>query len=338
MKNKEVFGLTAHQNTLLFSVQYLITLEDIKHEKNTDRKSLKRGWLSTWEKKMNIFLEKTSTEDSIKIITSEHDLNILSNNVQKELRNLKTPLYLILLESVLFTPYYPLEKVSDDLGKKYGKLKIDGDTKKNFLTKIANKFNISKEYIDTFQTAYKDAQRSLTGFWKKILLGGLIGTALMALTAGLAAPYIAATFAATGLSGAAAISAGLAALGGGAIAAGGLGMAGGIAVIVGGGALLGVSAGSTVGAMMASSPDFTLSQAAKLEVVMKEIILGAQKDVRLAQEIINQQRQSIQNAESELDKLKMKINTDKKRMDNLEKSIKYLKKALEQNMEFIKAT
>lgn len=337
MQNTEIFGLTAQQNTLLFSFQYLITVEDIKNEKDTDRKKLKKDWLSSWEREMNTFLEKVSKEDSTKIITSEHDLNIFSNNVQKELKNLKTPLYLILLECVIFVPYYKLETVPNYLTEKYSKLKLHSDTPKSSLPKITNKLNISKVYIDTFQDAYKSAQRNLTGFWKKIFLGGLIGTALMALTAGFAAPFIATAFAGAGLSGAAAISAGLAALGGGAIAVGGLGMAGGIAVIVGGGALLGVTTGSTVGVMMAASPNFTLLQAAKLQVVMKEIILGAQKDVRFAQEIINQQRQSIQNAEKELDKLKMKVNADKKRMDNLEKSIMYLKKALEQNMEFIKA-
>jgi hypothetical protein len=337
MQTTEIFGLTAPQNTLLFSLQHLIVEEDINNEKDSEKKTLKRRWLFSWEEEMNTFLREGANDDSAKIITNTYDLNVLLESVQKDLKNLKTPLYLILLECVLFVPYYKLEKISDDLNKKYSKLKINDTVQKNTLTKIAKMLNISENYIEIFQSSYKDAQRNLTGFWKKVLLGGLIGTALIALTAGFAAPFIASAFAAGGLSGAAAMSAGLAALGGGAVAAGGFGIAGGIAVVVGGGAILGAVTGSTAGALMAASPDFTLSQSAKLEVVMKEIILGAQKDVRLAQEIINQQRQTIQNAEKELDNLKLKANADKKRIDNLEKSIMYLKKALEQNIELVKA-
>ena len=59
----------------------------------------------------------------------------------------------------------------------------------------------------------------------------LAGAVLIAITGGLAAPLIGGAIgAAMGLSGAAAVSAGLAFLGGGAIAAGGLGMAGGTVV------------------------------------------------------------------------------------------------------------
>ncbi|MDM3858143.1 MAG: hypothetical protein PT120_25445 [Aphanizomenon gracile PMC649.10] len=75
-------------------------------------------------------------------------------------------------------------------------------------------------------------------------------------------------------------------------------MAGGFAVIVGGGAILGAGAGVGVGALFAQSPDSALTQAAKLEVVMKEIVL-IQKDIRLAQEVIKEQRQAIRSLEDE---------------------------------------
>lgn len=87
------------------------------------------------------------------------------------------------------------------------------------------------------------------------------------------------------MSGAAAISAGLAALGGGAVAAGGFGMAGGIAVLVGGGSLLGATAGTAVGASIASlGSNAVLSEAAKLQVVLKEIVLAIQKDTSYFQQ------------------------------------------------------
>ncbi|MFM6137227.1 MAG: hypothetical protein ACKPCP_24280, partial [Sphaerospermopsis kisseleviana] len=136
------------------------------------------------------------------------------------------------------------------------------------------------------------------------------------------------------LSGAAAVSAVLAALGGGAIAAGGLGMAGGFAVLVGGGAILGAGAGVGVGALFAQSPDAALTQAAKLEVVMKEIVL-IQKDIRLAQEIIKEQRQAIRSLEDERDDLIVNKEQNKQKIENLEKAIEYLKNALKRNQDLL---
>ena len=122
---------------------------------------------------------------------------------------------------------------------------------------------------------------------------------MIAITAGFAAPAIATLFVTEGLAGAAAIASGLAALGGGSLAAGGLGMGAGIAVIVGGGTVLGGSIGAGTASILAISPDFAISQAAKLEVVMREILLVSKKDIRIAQEFIREQRQAINALEDE---------------------------------------
>jgi tetratricopeptide (TPR) repeat protein len=166
-----------------------------------------------------------------------------------------------------------------------------------------------------------------------LLFGALFGTVILAVAAAFFTPVIAGFLApilAPGLSGAAAVSAVLAALGGGAIAAGGFGMAGGFAVLVAGGAILGGGAGAGVGALFAQSPDTALTQAAKLEVVMKEIIF-IQKDIRLAQEIIKEQRQAIRSIEDKLDDLLRVPEKNQKQIENLKKAIDYLKKALERN-------
>lgn len=67
------------------------------------------------------------------------------------------------------------------------------------------------------------------------------------------------------------------------------------------------------------------------------IILGAQKDVRLAQEVISKQREAIQSLEYMLDQMKIKADDDKNKLKNLEQSIAYLKKALEQNIQYVNA-
>jgi septal ring factor EnvC (AmiA/AmiB activator) len=111
-------------------------------------------------------------------------------------------------------------------------------------------------------------------------------------------------------------------------------MAGGFAVIVGGGAILGAGAGVGVGALFAQSPDAALTQAAKLEVVMKEIVL-IQKDIRLAQEIIKEQRQAIRSLEDERDDLILNKEQNKQKIENLEKAIEYLKNALHRNQDLL---
>ncbi|MFZ5480464.1 MAG: DUF726 domain-containing protein [Myxococcota bacterium] len=85
----------------------------------------------------------------------------------------------------------------------------------------------------------------------KVAAGIIGGGALLALTGGLAAPAIGGAIGTyfMGLSGAAAVNAGLAALGGGALAAGGFGMAGGTAVVTG---LFGAAGAAIVGKKVAT--------------------------------------------------------------------------------------
>jgi hypothetical protein len=305
--------------------------DDIKKEKNSEIRNKKTLWSTHWLKKMNLFLSESSNIDDLFIISGTRTLNLTAKRVVAKVNNNKTSLFLILLETVLFTPYYPLD--NDDSNKK---LKIDKGTKKDSLHEVATILTIDSSYVEIFSSSYSEAQKRLTGFWTKVLVTGLIGTVVMALTAGFAAPFIASAFAGAGLSGAAAISAGLAALGGGAIAVGGLGMAGGIAVVVGGGAVLGGVGGGVAGALLSSSPDFALSQAAKLEVVMKEIILGGQKDILMAQHILNRQQEAIQSLEKDLQNFKLREDENKEKIKILSISISHLKKALEHNTEFIK--
>ena len=150
--------------------------------------------------------------------------------------------------------------------------------------------------------------------------------AIVAATAGvLAGPIAVALFGSqfVGLSGAALTAACLAMAGGGAIAIGGTGMIGGIAAIVGGGALLGMAGGgaaiSAVTLFVASTPQLALTQAAKLEVVLKEIVLNAQKDIKSAQQVLENYRNQIMNLNSELAKIRLDSEKNKKTISNIKK-------------------
>lgn len=104
-------------------------------------------------------------------------------------------------------------------------------------------------------------------------------------------------------------------------------MAGGVAVLVGGGALIGSGAGSSVAmALFKKAPVFTLSQAAKMEVVLKEIVLGIQNDVKMFQAILLKQQEQIARMRAELINMKNDNEKNKEDIKNLKKSIEILEK------------
>ena len=247
----------------------------------------------------------------------------------------KTWYYLIMLEVSLFQPYTQLGKSKED-DDKYKKLKFSNQT--SALEIIVKKNEImSVDYIERFRKTYNQTLTQLSGKRTKIALGAvstLAIAAIFAATAGaLAGPIAVAMFGGqfAGLGGAALTQACLALAGGGALAVGGSGVAGGTMIIVGGGALLGMASGGTAvgGAalLLRNAPDFTFTQAAKLEVVLKEIILNAQQDVVAAQKILENQRNQIAELYSELAKLKLDRAKDRKAINNMEKSIEYLERA-----------
>lgn len=324
-------GLTQEQTRILFSYQYQLTMEDIKCEADIQKRKLKNKWLDRWQESCESFLKNQSGKDislNCNLIT---DFSSLKNEVQKISTGMKviTPLYLILMETTFFTPYYPLK---GGKSKTFKDLKVS--SKKDIQMKLeefAKSLGIDKSIIEKYNSSLQKSLKGISGFWTKLLWGSLIGAIAIAVSGGFAAPAVGALFAGGELVGAAAALAGLAALGGGAVAAGGLGIAGGIAVVVGGGAILGAGAGAGIGTLLSASPDFAITQAAKLEVVMKEITLNVQKDIRFAQEMIKQQRNATRLLEDELLDLKKDQSKNKEKISNLQKSIKYIRSALERN-------
>ena len=350
------FGLTPEQTRIMFSYQYHLVQADIDNQSNNEvkntlkqeflrgfqgdmdnhsepvKKILKQEWLRNWENSTTLFLNsqiapETPHNSSLNLIT---DFECLKNSVKSHLISPGNQLtrYLILLEVTLFQPYYPLGESRDE-GFKDLKLEQEYTGK---LRDFARSLDIDPDCVLRFKSNYKEAIQGIKGGINPWLLGtvgavvlGVVGIFATPLVVGLLAPILA-----PGLSGAAAVSAVLAALGGGAIAAGGFGMAGGMAVIVAGGSILGASAGVGVGALFSQSPDTALIQAAKLEVVMREIVV-IQKDIRKAQEILKEQRLAIRSIEDQLDELLLNQQKNHKEIENLKRAIEYLKKALERN-------
>ncbi len=327
-----IFGLNDKQTQILFSLQRLITANDWGNERrrkiiyHKDYKQGKIDWLLKWDKHINSYMHSIGCNFSVCI-----DKNKLTSLVKEIDSESETNIwkYIILLECVIYTPYYPFGDNKEE-NKAYKNLSIDKNNKEETLDEICSILAIDHKYIKVFRKSYAKSKKSLSEFWKKIAISSVIG-AVIALTAILTFQYelVALIPATAGLSGAAAMSAGLAALGGGAIATGGAGIAGGMTVLIGGGSLLGAGAGAAVGLSVASlGSDVVMLEAAKMQVVLMEIVLAIQKDTKAFQDILFDITKQNNMFRAEIITLKAEGDTNKEKIKDLEKSISYLEKLI----------
>ena len=340
MKNlNSIFGLTLEQTQVLFSLQRLITNGDCAYSlankggifSNTSESTRKYNWMKEWDDFITIYLQKLCGKENIHPLYTEADIRELIFEIDSKCETTIWK-YLVLLECVLYVPYYPLGEDLDVYKKKYKGLKINKERKRETLIRICGLLSIDLKYIDLFNKAYSKALKSFSGYWTKVALSAGLGM-ILALIAILTFNYEILVVFAPGLHGAAAISAGLAALGGGAVALGGLGMTGGLVVLIGGGSLLGISAGGAIGLSIASlGADAVLTEAAKMQVVLSEIVLAIQKDTKSFQEIIFDIQRQNQKLKQDLENLKSENVKDKKKIKDLEKSIEYIEKLIKKNL------
>lgn len=334
-----MFGLTFRQTVILFSIEKFLVEKDISTSKKD--KGDKQKWLDYWTVSIKEYLDKLSPEESSKFLTREEIVNAIVEDQSKDINN--TWYYLIMLEATLFVPYTPLGKyVSDD--KIFSGLKYQ-DQKKEIKELVRENKIMDEDFIDRFEDTYSKSISKISGKATKIALG-VVSTvavaAIIAATAGvLAGPIAVALFGSqfVGLSGAALTAACLAMAGGGAIAIGGTGMIGGIAAIVGGGALLGMAgSGAALGAVtlfVASTPQLALTQAAKLEVVLKEIVINAQKDIKSAQSVLENYKNQIVKLNGELASIRLDNDNNTKTIENIKKSLEYMEKAYKSSRVFV---
>ena len=334
-----MFGLTVDQTQVLFSLQRLMLLEDIKATNTsksliTDTKkraSAKSRWYLSWRKSINYYLSHLDNRN-LKLLNNTYRQiekkvsgidEVTDNNVWK---------YLILLECICFNGYTPLGETEDEIkasAKKYAGLKMLKASKEETLLSISKILNVDPKYIKVFQKSLKSAHKQITGFWAKSLKYSLLAAIIVAILLLPGARELVLSLAPSGIHGGAAINAGLAALGGGAVAAGGLGMAGGISVLVGGGLLLSIGIGGSVGTAIASiSSDVIMNEAVKLEVVLKEIVLSIQKDTVTFEHILNKLVSDKKQLEIELEKLQKAQKENEDKIKELEKSILYMERLI----------
>ena len=361
--NFDKFGLTVEQIEILYNLEWHKTINDIEKTSlivNNDKiVTLKSKWVSEWKEYMSTGFSKFvdvegaelhwySKEELIKKVKENNAENIWFR--------------LVLLEAMLFEPYYALSLEKDKKGnyvpsKKYKELnnsmvgykKSEGD---KYLEAYFNEPFYIKGYIKRLRKCYGKVIRELNEVSKAVIKGISITagvTIATVLTAGMFAPSIAVALVGSNfaeLSGAALTNACLAYLGGGAIAAGGKGMGVGIIVVVGGSGILGAGVGSgigiTVGTIGIMGKKQTILQSAKLMVSIREIFLNDEHDIQYSNTVFEQYVQNIASIEKGLVDLKLQESIankdDKKQLQlqikNAEESLKVMKIAMKSMNKF----
>lgn len=324
----EKFGLTLEQTEILYNLELYKTINDVNNTSvpiiiRDKLIKLKSEWVEEWKNYMKLgfpgFVQKKDA------VLHWYSLAELDEKI-KEQDPSGVWFRLVLLEAMLFEPYFAVSLEKDKNGKdvpskKYKDLNLPingfsqsgGD--KYLEEYFAKKYSL-KGYIKRLRKAYDKVTYEMNEVLKTALTGIAVAAGFaiaVVITAGAFAPEIAVILVGSSfseLSGAALTSACLAYLGGGAIAAGGLGMAGGTMAIVGGGAILGVGVGAGVGGAVSAfsimGKKATIMQSAKLMVSVREIFLNDEKDIEYSNTIYEQYVKKIASIEKELVEMKLK--------------------------------
>lgn len=323
----DYFKLTGEEQRFLFSMQYFLCYADCEKTMDHDLKKEKSDWLEAWRQLVEGRLDNP-------LVTNSDVLFRGLNEVRKERISLPK-MGVILFEVSLFNPYF-------SLGSNGSKQKLfhDRTTYQEQINKICGQLGFPIRLIKEAENVNEEALKEIPkkGFfeelWRivtenpyKILAGAIF----LAITGGIAAPLIGGTIGtAMGLSGAAAINAGLAFLGGGAIAAGGFGMAGGTAVLIGGGAILGAGAAGSMASLFSSSRYLVLRELAKMEAIAKVFLNSLNNGKEAIQKVIEHEKNTAREFEEAA-----KVAADKNKRKELNAEVLLCSKAVERLKHFI---
>ena len=327
MDSADKLGLTLEQTEILYNIEYYKTLNDVQHTQmpiGGDKvRNLKAEWGEEWKSYMTEGFSAFLHIPDAKL--HWYSLEELHQKIEQN-RPAETWFKLVLLEAMLFEPYYTLSLERDKRGrevpsKKYNDLKnpITGykqDTGDKYLESEFSSRYSSSGYVKRLRKCHNTVTRELNEVMKAALkavgAAAIIAVASVA-TVGAFAPQIAVFLVGSnfaGLHGIALANACLAYLGGGAVAAGGMGMAGGTMAIVGGGTVLGLGAAAGVGGVIGAAELLgrknTIVQSAKLLVSVREIFLNDEHDIAYSNTVYEQYVQKIAEIEKDIVDLKLK--------------------------------
>ena len=339
------FELDKDQTEILYNLELRKTLHDIEETKaivdHDNIKRLKQEWSDEWKQVMEACYTGFTGDADAKL--HWYSKKELVDRVEE--RNPEGVWFrLVLLEAMLFEPYYPMSAETDENGnksasKKYSRLKFNRSEGDKFLDSFFAGDYYTEGYIKRLRDCYKKVRMELNEVFDSIVKSIAVMAAIaipVIAAAGIYAPALAVGLVGSkfvGLSGAALTSACLAYLGGGAVAVGGAGMAGGMATIVGGAAILSFSVGSgaagVAAAAMLRGKSSIIADSAKLMVALREIFLNDEHDIEYSVSVEEQYVNAIKELESLRFDLELQADTaDKEREKELQKAIKQTQKTV----------
>ena len=346
------FNLSPVQVEILYNLEMLKTMNDI--EQSTISKELKQEWLEEWKQFMSIgFSDFVGIPNAVLHWYSKKALiQIIESNDPKQVW-----FRLVLLEAMLFTPYYPISMNRNSKGdelpsKKYKILEMpfvhsSQSSSDEFLDSMfEKKAYYQTGYISRLRKSYNRIIRELNEVLKSILKGvGVMAIIAIPIIIGvalnqkkIAQKLVGSKF--SGLRGIAKTNACLSYLGGGAVAKGGKGIAGGVRIIIGGGAILGIGLGAGTGGAVTTAEILgkkgTILESAKLMVAVQEIFLNDEHDLEYSNTIYEQYVQNISDIEKGLVELRLKADVASKKereqftaqIENTEEAVEVMKKVM----------
>lgn len=298
------------QTQQLLSFEYDYIKRDILFEKDEIIASKKQTWLDEWKKIAESYLkEKAGSE--LRIITDYNSLRKETPRVSLSPEKYEVPYSLMMLELALFKPYCNLytKEQAKELGKTTsgkGRLKFSSEEKSEaILQQYANDIGISVDSITRYRSSYKKTCGKIAQVNKKFGLGLIAGIGV-----GVVLFFLFSMFEVKGISPSAnMVSAFI------------------FSAMAGFLTLFAIAPRfffrKRYSSLQRQNSEFALSQCAKLEVVITEMLEnpGAESTRDKVEELINKQEESLKES---CERLIMLLKNSKKNR----KSIKKLRKSL----------
>ncbi|WP_139165249.1 hypothetical protein [Butyrivibrio sp. INlla16] len=335
----ECLTINEQQMRIMYSLEYNKIAYDRDHTKEESDKTRKTEWLIKWA---NEILKGLGKEDEKGYFYNE-EKTFIELAEEYETTDSHNWYFIIMMEQYLFSPYFLFDS-SNKKENPWKGLKCS----ETYVDIICSRQNVVNEkFFKDIKKTYNSSVSYLDEKGKKALLA--IGTVVLTSVATFGLSYAFAPAIAVGLvgggfaslSGQALVNASLAYIGGGALAAGGSGMAGGIALITGGGAIIGAasSGAAAIGsAILASSPEITLRECAKLLTCFERIIIKDPNHRKDSLEIYHSVIDKCEELKDQIHTLEEQLSSDEPRDNSDKKKLKEVIKGVKKSYNYMEKT
>lgn len=166
--NFSEFTLNFKQACILCSIKRELILDDISYTEKRNRMlevKEKKQWLKKWDLIIDSCLADLNTNFGFVSLKNIHFSDLLEKcNDEHETNQIWK--YLILLECVIFEPYYPLDLPADDKNDlKSSNYSIYNDNKISYLKMIAPLMGMRETDVDTIKSKFESSVESLSKGW-----------------------------------------------------------------------------------------------------------------------------------------------------------------------------